>query len=121
MTYTFKNIDWGKMHRIRKAAIKAAEQRAAAEKQRKEKSKAGRKSKNRPGPATVKHIQEVYKDLKTNYPHGIFAQIGREFTPNSREKRNCPPMATYFAYPEKYSIDIWHRIFKAIAVVKARY
>lgn len=85
------------------------------------KTKRGPKLKTRPGPATVKHIEEVYKDLKTNYPHGIFTQIGKEFLPNSREKRNCPPMATYFAYPEKYSIALWHRIFKAIAVVKARY
>ena len=121
MTYTFKTIDWGKMYRIREATIKAAEQRAAAEKQPKAKSKAGRKPKARPGPATIKHIKEVYKDLKTNYPRGIFVQIGREFAPNSREKHNRPPMAAYFTNPEKYSIDYWNRIFKAIAVVKARY
>lgn len=121
MTYTFKNIDWGKLYRIRKAAIEAAEQRAATENQPKAKSKAGRKPKERPGPATIKHIKEVHKDLKTNYPHGIFVQIGREFTPNTREKRNSPPMTAYFTNPEKYSIDFWNRIFKAIAVVKARY
>lgn len=121
MTYTFKYVDWGKLYRIRKAAIKAAEQHTAAEAQRKEKSKRGRKTKARPGPATIKHIEEVFKDLKTNYPHGIFVQIGKEFIPNSREKRNRPPMNTYFTSPEKYSIDFWHRLFKAIAVVKARY
>ena len=109
------------MRRIRKAAIEAAEQRATAEAQHKPKTKAGRKPKERPGPATIKHIKEVYKDLKTNYPRGIFVQIGREFTPNSREKHNRPPMAAYFTNPEKYSIDFWHRIFKAIAVVKAHY
>ena len=86
MTYTFKTIDWGKMYRIRAAAIKAAE----AQHKPKAKSKAGRKPKERPGPATIKHIKEVHKDLKANYPHGIFVQIGREFTPNTREKRNSP-------------------------------
>ena len=121
MTYTFKHIDWGKMQRVRKAAIKAAEQRAAAETQRKAKSRVGRKPKARPGPATLKHIEAVYKDLKTNYPHGIFVQVARELNPNSREKRNCPSMTTYFTQPEKYSIDFWHRVFKAIAAVKARY
>ena len=121
MSYTFKTIDWAKMQRIRKATIKAAEQRAAAEAQRKTKSKAGRKPKERPGPATIKHIKEVHKDLKTNYPHGIFTQIAKEFIPNSREKRGYPQINMYFAHPEKYSTDIWHRIFKAIAVVKARY
>ena len=119
MTQTFKNIDWGKMHRIRKAAIKAAEQRAAAEKQHK--AKVGRKPGTHPGPATLKHIEEVYKDLKTNYPHGIFTQIGKEFRPNSCDKRGYPTMTTYFLNPEKYSITLWHRIFKAIAAVKARY
>lgn len=115
MTYTFKNIDWGKMYRIRKAAIKAAEA------QHKTKSKAGRKPKERPGPATIKHIKEVHKDLKTNYPHGIFTQIGKEFRPNSRDKRGYPTMTVYFTSPEKFSIDTWNRIFKAIAVVKACY
>ena len=89
--------------------------------QSKVKSKRGRKSKKRPGPATIKHIKEVHKDLKTNYPHGIFVQIARELTPNSREKRNCPSMTAYFTSPEKYSIDFWNRVFKTIAVVKARY
>lgn len=103
------------MYRIRKATIEAAEA------QHKPKAKAGRKPKTRPGPATIKHIEEVYKDLKTNYPHGIFNQIGYEFAPNAREKRYRPPMVAYFTNPEKYSIDYWHRIFKAIAVVKARY
>lgn len=84
-------------------------------------SKRGRKPSTHPGPATTKHIEQVYRDLKTNYPHGIFVQIAREFNPNSREKRNRPPMTPYFANPEKYSIGVWHRIFKAIAVVKARY
>ena len=121
MTYTIRQFDWAKMNRLRKEAIKAAEQRAAAEAQRKEKSKRGRPPKARPGPATMKHIEQVYRDLKTNYPHGIFVQIAREFNPNSREKRNCPPMTTFFTSPEKYSIDVWHRLFKAIAVVKARY
>ena len=121
MSYTFKTIDWGKMQRIRKATIKAAEQRAAAEAQRKAKAKRGPKQKARPGPATIKHIEEVFKDLKTNYPHGIFTQIAKEFIPNSREKRGYPQINIYFAHPEKYSTDIWHRIFKAIAVVKARY
>lgn len=121
MTFTFKHIDWGKLYRIRKATIRAAEQRAAAEAQRKAKSKAGRKPKTRPGPATVKHIEAVYKDLKTNYPHGIFTQIAKEFLPNSREKRGYPQMSMYFGYPERYSLDVWHRIFKAIAAVKARY
>ena len=121
MSYTFKTIDWDKMQRIRKATIKAAEQRAAAEAQRKAKAKRGPKSKAHPGPATIKHIEEVYKDLKTNYPHGIFVQIAREFNPSSREKRNCPQMSVYFSNPENYSIDSWYRIFKAIAVVKARY
>ena len=109
------------MYRIRKATIEAAEQRAAAETQRKEKSKRGAKPKARPGPATVKHIEEVYRDLKTNYPHGIFTQIAKEFIPNSREKRGYPQINIYFAHPEKYSTDIWYRIFKAIAAVKARY
>ena len=81
----------------------------------------GRPPKARPGPATLKHIEQVYRDLKTNYPHGIFVQIAREFIPNSRAKRNRPQVTTYFANPEGYSIDCWHRIFKAIAVVKARY
>lgn len=85
------------------------------------KSKRGPKLKARPGPATVKHIKEVYKDLKTNYPHGIFTQIGKEFLPNSREKRGYPTMNAYFLNPKKYSIALWHRIFKAIVVVKARY
>ena len=114
MTQTFKNIDWGKMYRIRKAAAKAAEQHKA-------KSKAGRKPGTHPGPATLKHIEEVYKDLKTNYPHGIFTQIGKEFRPNNCDKRGYPAMTVYFRNPEKYSITLWHRIFKAIAVVKARY
>ena len=121
MTYTFKTIDWGKMHRIRKAASEAAEQRAAAEAQRKAKSKRGAKPKARPGPATLKHIDEVYKDLKTNYPHGIFTQIAKEFIPNSREKRGYPQVNMYFSNPEIHSIDVWHRIFKAVAAVKARY
>lgn len=69
------------------------------------KSKRGRKPTAHPGPATLRHIEEVHKDLKTNYPRGIFVQIVREFTPNSREKRNRPPLTTYFTSPEKYSID----------------
>ena len=115
MTQTFKNIDWGKMYRIRKAAIEATKA------QHKAKSKAGRKPGAHPGPATIEHIKEVYKDLKTNYPYGVFTQIGKEFLPNSREKRGYPTITAYFLNPEKYSIAIWHRIFKAIAVVKARY
>ena len=85
------------------------------------KSKRGPKPKTRLGPATIEHIKEVYKDLKTNYPHGIFTQIGKEFRPNSRDKRGYPAMNVYFLNPEKYSIALWHRIFKAIAAVKARY
>ena len=84
-------------------------------------TKRGRPPKARPGPATTKHIEQVYKDLKTNYPHGIFTQIGKEFRPNSRDKHGYPTMTEYFRNPEKYSIALWHRIFKAIAVVKARY
>lgn len=121
MTHTLKQIDWGKLYRIRKATIEAAEQRAAAEAQREAKPAAKRKTKTRPGPATVKHIEEVYKDLKANYPHGIFTQIAKEFLPNSREKRGYPQMSMYFGNPEKYSLDVWHRIFKAVAAVKARY
>lgn len=84
-------------------------------------SKRGRKPKTRPGPATLKHIEEVYKDLKTNHPHGIFIRIAREFNPNSRVKNNRPSMTPYFNNPESYSLDFWHRVFKAIAAVKARY
>ena len=85
------------------------------------KSKRGRKPTAHPGPATLKHIETVFKDLKTNYPHGIFVRIAKEFNPNSREKRNYPQISVYFANPEKYSLDLWHRIFKAVAAVKARY
>ena len=92
-----------------------------SETQRKAKNKRGREPSTHPGPATLKHIEQVYRGLKTNYPHGIFTQIAREFAPNSRAKHNRPQVTVYFANPEDYSIDCWHRIFKAIAVVKARY
>lgn len=85
------------------------------------KSKRGRKPSTHPGPATLKHIEEVYKDLKTNYPYDIFVEIAKEFRPNSRDKRGYTTMNTYFASPENHSIDIWHHIFKAIVAVKARY
>ena len=85
------------------------------------KSKRGRKPTAHPGPATLKHIEEVHKDLKTNYPRGIFGRIARELNPNSRSKHNSPSVGPYFNNPESYSLDFWHRVFKAIAAVKARY
>ena len=85
------------------------------------KRKPGPKIKPRPGPYTLKHIQDTYQDLKMNYPFGIFKEIGHELMPNSKAKKGGPRVSMYFRNPCKHSAQQWHRIFKAIAAVKARY
>lgn len=85
----------------------------------KQRVKAGRPPNQLLGPQTIEFIKATHRDLTQNYPHGIFKEIAREFQPNSTAK--ALHISTYFGKPESFSVTVWHRIFKAIAVVKARY
>lgn len=119
MTYTFKTLDLGHVKRIMAAKEKAAAQAALARQQREAKAKRGRPPNQQLGPQTIEFIKATHRDLTQNYPHGIFKEIAREFQPDSKAK--YARIGAYFHNPGRFSITVWHRLFKAIAAVKARY